>query len=137
VNAVARHAGNCDDMAMVLLDHRRQEFLNREEMADSVDIEDSADLFLCLAEERSADTYARIIDQDRGIPMLFADHFGHGTDLSRVADVGFVVVYVWSWVHIKKAILSEGGGTTYGIAVPEGRDRAQLQRQRSWLPLGK
>jgi hypothetical protein len=94
VNAVASHASDCDDMAMVLLHHRRQEFLNSEEMTDSVDVEDSADLLLCLAKKRSADTYACIIDQNCGISMLFADYFNNDTDLGGFADVGFIVVHV-------------------------------------------
>jgi hypothetical protein len=63
-------------------------------VSNGVYVKNSTNLLLCLAEERSADRYAGIVDQDCRITILFADHFGNGTDFSRLADITLVVVHI-------------------------------------------
>jgi hypothetical protein len=60
-------------------------------------------LLLCLTQEWSTNTYACIVNQDSGISMLFADHFRNGTDFCGLADVGLVIVHIWSYTYVRKS----------------------------------
>lgn len=72
----AGHAGNSDHMAVVLLDHARQELLDSEKVRNSVHLEGLPDEVLRFAENGPRVRHAGVVYEHRRISMLAADQLG-------------------------------------------------------------
>lgn len=63
-------------MAVVALDHRREELLHRPVMGHGIDLKGLANSDFCLVEDRSKMQYAGIVDKDCWVPMYSANLIG-------------------------------------------------------------
>jgi hypothetical protein len=101
------HTRDCDNMAMILLDHCRQEFSYHPEVRDGVDLECLLnDLFRAL-QNGEASANSSIIDQDRWLAMLFADLCSSRSNLLGIGDIALIEVKTGSFLpsattHLQK-----------------------------------
>jgi hypothetical protein len=89
---VGCHACNGHDVAVVLLDHGRQELPDRQEVGKRVDLERPADGGLWLIENGHGIANSGIIDQDRRLAMGLANLSPDRCEVLGRRDVGLVEV---------------------------------------------
>lgn len=88
----ASKARDCDDVAVVLLDHAGQKLLHGPEVRHGVDVHRQTDLVVRLVKDSSTEPYTCIVDQDGGISMVPPDlagrlfHGRSGRDIRPVEE---------------------------------------------------
>lgn len=67
-------------MAVVLLDHVREELSDSHEVRDRVDLEGLPDLVLGFLEDGPVMAYTGVVDEDRGFSVCLTDLVSHGLE---------------------------------------------------------
>lgn len=89
---VGCHACNGHNVAVVLLDHGRQELPHRQEVGKRVDLERPANRALRLIKNRHGIANSGIVDQDRRLAMRLANLSTDRCEVLGRRDVGLVEV---------------------------------------------
>lgn len=79
-----------DDVAVVLLDHVRHEFLDGPEVGDGVDFKGATDVGFGLVQNRPSTPEPGIVDENGRMAMFLADRSGNLLEICCGGDVALV-----------------------------------------------